>query len=53
LVAAEEEVARLKEANGGNLFTSKTSAKDVVRILRETFSTSKLNEIRKLLKAVE
>jgi hypothetical protein len=53
LIESQEEVARLKEANGGNLFTSKTSAKDVVRILRETFSTSKFNEIRRLMKGDE
>jgi hypothetical protein len=51
LIESQEEVARLKEANGGNLFTPKTSAKDVVRILRETFSTSKFDEIRRLIAA--
>jgi hypothetical protein len=49
LIESQEEVARLKEANGGNLFTRETSAKDVVRILRDTFSTSKFNEIRRLI----
>src|SRR5262245_14490065 len=53
LIESQEEVARLKEANGGNLLTARTSAKDVVRILRETFSTSKFNEIRRLMRGEE
>ena len=51
LIESQEEIAELKEANGGNLFTSRTTAKDVVRILRETFSTTKFNDIRLLMKA--
>jgi hypothetical protein len=44
----EQENHRLKEA-GGNLFTSKDSARDVVGVLRSMFSESKLGEIRALL----
>jgi hypothetical protein len=43
-----EENARLK-ASGGNLFTAKDRAIDVVRILVSMFSPYKLTEIRKLL----
>jgi hypothetical protein len=49
IVDLKEEVAQLKEANGGNIFTSKDTARDVVRVLRDTFSVSKLAEIRRLL----
>jgi hypothetical protein len=45
----EDENQRLKAANGGNLFTPKDRAADVVRILVSTFSHNKLNEIRRLL----
>jgi hypothetical protein len=45
----EEENHRLTQANGGNIFTRKDSARDVARVLRSMFSESKLAEIRRLL----
>jgi hypothetical protein len=48
-----EENQRLKQLNGGNTFTAKDTARDVVRILRSMFSESKLTEIRKLLGQAE
>jgi hypothetical protein len=49
----EEENHRLKEANGGNTFTRKDSARDVVMVLRSMFSEGKLREICKLLGKAE
>jgi hypothetical protein len=49
LIESQEEVTRLTQADGGNLFTRETSAKDFVRIVRATFTPWKVNEIRKLL----
>jgi hypothetical protein len=45
----EQENHRLKSLTGGNAFTSKDCAADVVRILVSTFSPNKLTEIRSLL----
>jgi hypothetical protein len=53
LIAAEEEVARLKQANGENSLTPKDTARHVVRVLRGMFSESKLVEICKLLGQAE
>jgi hypothetical protein len=57
LAASQEEVHRLKEANGGNQFTSKDTPKSVVLVLQGTFSISKLKVIRtelgKLIQASE
>ena len=51
LAEIEEENARLKQLNGGNTFTGKDTARDVVRVLRATFTENKLAEIRRLRKA--
>jgi hypothetical protein len=48
IVELEEENTRLK-ANGGNLFTSADTPRDVVRVLKDTFSEHKLAKIRLLL----
>jgi hypothetical protein len=44
-----DENRRLKDANGGNLFTPQDRPVDVVRVLISTFSARKLTEIRRLL----
>src|SRR5262249_52406476 len=49
LAASQEELNRLKEANGGNQFTAKDRPADVVKILTSTFTSSKLVEMRRLL----
>jgi hypothetical protein len=53
VAALDEECARLKELNGGNTFTAKDTARDVVRVLKATFHERKLKEIIRLLTAKE
>jgi hypothetical protein len=49
IAALSKENARLKTANGGNLFTPQDRPADVVRVLISTFSAHKVAEIRRLL----
>jgi hypothetical protein len=49
VAALSEENTRLKEANGGNLFTARDTAADVVNVLGGMFSAYKLAQISKLL----
>ena len=49
LAESQQELARVKAAGDGNLFTRATSARDMVRLLRSVFPESKLAEIRRLL----
>jgi hypothetical protein len=49
IVRLEQENYRLKDANGGNQFTSKDTPANVVMVLRATFNESKLKQIRALL----
>jgi hypothetical protein len=49
IAALEEENTRLKQLNGGNTLLAKDTARDVVRLLQQTYPESKLKEIRRLL----